>query len=82
MKITRTSILSKKTRTLDIDVTVDQMKLYQNGAHIQNAMPHLTDDEREFIMTGITPDEWDESLPVEESYDDSDDYSHLMEGGW
>jgi hypothetical protein len=27
---------------------------------VQNAMPHLSADEREFIMTGITPTEWDE----------------------
>ena len=25
---------------------------------IQEAMPHLTPDEREFIMTGITAEEW------------------------
>jgi hypothetical protein len=27
---------------------------------VQNAMPNLSADEREFIMTGITPTEWDE----------------------
>jgi hypothetical protein len=26
---------------------------------IQEAMPNLTPDEREFIKTGITNDEWD-----------------------
>ena len=31
---------------------------WQNGKSIQNAMPYLTADEREFIMTGITPEEW------------------------
>jgi hypothetical protein len=27
---------------------------------VQNAMPNLSADEREFIMSGITPTEWDE----------------------
>ena len=27
---------------------------------IQNAMPNLSADEREFLMTGITPEEWAE----------------------
>jgi hypothetical protein len=26
---------------------------------IQDAMPNLTSDEREFIVSGITKDEWD-----------------------
>ena len=29
------------------------------GALIQDAMPHLDPDQREFLMTGITPAEWD-----------------------
>jgi len=33
---------------------------------IQFALSHLTAEEREFLMTGITPDEWDEALGEEE----------------
>ena len=29
------------------------------GAHIQDAFPNLTADQREFLMTGATPEEWD-----------------------
>jgi hypothetical protein len=29
-------------------------------------MPHLTPDEREFIMTGITEEEWDELFSEDE----------------
>lgn len=36
------------------------MSDWQSGTVIQRAMPHLSADEREFIMTGITPSEWDE----------------------
>ena len=60
MKITRTSSVSGKTTTREIDVTQEQLDLYYNGTLIQKAMPHLSDDDREFIMTGITPEEWEE----------------------
>ena len=56
----RTSILSGITRTKEFDITEDQYDAWRKGALIQNVMPHLSDDEREFIMTGITKDEWDE----------------------
>ena len=36
---------------------------------IQQAMPNLTADEREFIKTGITPQEWDDMFEDEESDD-------------
>ena len=58
MKITRQSILSKKISTMDIDVSHEQIAQWEGGMLIQNAMPNLCEDEREFIMTGITPDEW------------------------
>jgi len=60
MKITRKSILSGITRTLDIPVTEDQMQAWRGGVLIQRAMPNLSDDLREFIMSGITADEWDD----------------------
>ena len=58
VKITRTSPFSGKTNTIEVDVTQAQLDAYKGGAFIQNAFPHLTADEREFIMTGITPDEF------------------------
>jgi hypothetical protein len=30
------------------------------GELIQNAMPHLSADDREFVKTGITGEEWDQ----------------------
>ena len=60
MQITRTSPISGQVNTLEIDVTPEQLAAWQAGTLIQRAMPHLTADEREFIMTGITASEWDE----------------------
>jgi hypothetical protein len=31
---------------------------YEEGTLIQNAFPFLNSDEREFLMTGLTPDEF------------------------
>lgn len=58
MTITRTSGLTGHTHTREIDVTDDQLKSWLEGDLIQDAMPHLSPDDREFIMTGITPEEW------------------------
>jgi hypothetical protein len=60
MIITRTSTLSGHTSSMDIDVTLEQVASWEQGELVQNAMPNLSADEREFIMTGITPTEWNE----------------------
>jgi hypothetical protein len=60
MLIERKSILSGKIRTKNIPITEEQMQAWQNGTLIQFAMPNLSADDREFIMTGITKEEWDE----------------------
>ena len=60
MTITRVSPFSNKKTTLEIDVTARQIASWEKGEMIQDAMPNLTVAEREFIKTGVTPDEWDE----------------------
>ena len=59
MKITRVSPFSNKKSTLEIDVTARQIASWEKGELIQDAMPNLTPADREFIKTGVTPDEWD-----------------------
>ena len=59
MLITKTSMLSGNTSSMDIDVSQDQIDLWQGGSLIQNVMPNLSVDEREFIMTGVTAEEWE-----------------------
>ena len=39
---------------------------YHQGELIQNAFPELSVSEREFIMTGMTDDEWNEQMGDEE----------------
>jgi len=59
VNITRVSMLSGVERTLDIPVTQEQLSNWNSGMLIQDVMPNLTDDQREFIISGITADEWD-----------------------
>ena len=58
MKITRTSQATGITRDMELDITDEQILKYESGESIQKAFPNLTPSEREFIMTGITEDEW------------------------
>ena len=62
MMITRTSPFTGITRTKDILVTEDQLERWQRGERIQNVMPYLSASDREFIMTGITAEEWDQAF--------------------
>jgi hypothetical protein len=59
MKITKVSMLSKLERSLELDVTAEEIKAWKAGMLIQDAMPRLNENEREFIMTGITAEEWE-----------------------
>jgi len=59
MKVTRLSPVSGVRHTMELDVTAKQIVSWEKGEMIQNVFPHLTAGEREFIKTGITPDDWD-----------------------
>ena len=73
MLITRTSLLSGREYTMDLDVTEDELERVRGGELIQNVLWRLSADEREFLLTGAGPGEWDEFM--------SDDEDDLYEGG-
>ena len=58
MEITKQCMLTGDTTSMEIDGTQDQLDAWQNGMLIQDAMPNLTAEHREFIMTGTTPEDW------------------------
>ena len=45
---------------MDLPITQAQLDAYANGAMIQDAFPNLTADQREFIKTGYTAEEWEQ----------------------
>lgn len=59
MMIIRKSPFSGQTNMMEIPVTPAQLDDWNSGTLIQNAMPNLTPEQREFIKTGITPAEWE-----------------------
>ncbi len=60
MLVTRTSPFTNNVHTLDLPVTEEQMAEFAqpNRRLVQDIFPHLNAWEREFIKTGITPEEW------------------------
>jgi len=69
-QVIRTSRLSGKTNTMIFPISPDEFEtanaLYESGALVQDAFPMLTADEREFLITGITPEEWDATFGSED----------------
>lgn len=66
---TRKSDISGKDHTMDLPITHAEYAAWASdpkAAHIQHQWPHMTDDQREFLLTGITKEEWDEIFPEDE----------------
>lgn len=67
MLISRRSQISGKIQQMEIPVTEEQIIDWQHGDKlIQNALPNLTAEQREFLITGITPEEWKATFGEEE----------------
>ena len=62
MIITRKSPFSGVESQMNIDITEEQLARLDAGELIQSVAPHLCADEREFLISGITPTEWDAFL--------------------
>jgi len=62
MLVGRKSMFTGVKSEMEIDVSEKQITLWMEGELIQNVMPNLSPDEREFLMTGITPAEWNEMV--------------------
>ena len=63
MNITKVDPFTGRLNTLDIPIEEEEYTDYlMGGVSIQRMFPHLTPDEREFIMTGITADSWAETF--------------------
>jgi hypothetical protein len=42
-----------------VTITVEGLRQYGRGAMIQNAFPELSADDREFLISGMSPEGWD-----------------------
>lgn len=63
MIVTRRSMMTGKYHEMELEVTNhDLFRWKHEHLLVQDVFPHLNDDEREFLMTGITPEEWGEAF--------------------
>ena len=53
-------MLTGKMNTFDLPVTQEQIDKWKAGLPIQDAMPQLNVSQREFMITGITDEIWNE----------------------
>jgi hypothetical protein len=66
MNVTRKSVLTGKTRTRNIPVKKEDLAMYEAGYTSMNeTMGYLSPQDKEFIMVGITPNEWSNAFSPE-----------------
>lgn len=65
-EVSRSSPLTRGVVTRTLPLTVEQILKWEQGALIQNAMPHLTADQREFLLTGMSDNDWNENFADDE----------------
>ena len=46
--------LTGKHNEMDLDVTEEQIRRFENGEFVQNVFPYLNPTEREFLITGMS----------------------------
>lgn len=62
MLIVKKSNISGVIHKMEIDITEEKYWQFQQGSLglIQDVFPHLTKGEREFLISGIHPIEWEQ----------------------
>jgi hypothetical protein len=60
MLVTKQSPSSGKMNSMELPITEAQLKAHQNGELVQNVFPTLSREEREFLVSGISPKEWND----------------------
>tara|TARA_B110001454_G_C12553087_1_gene364438 strand:- start:226 stop:441 length:216 start_codon:yes stop_codon:yes gene_type:complete len=69
INLERKSPRTGKVNSMDLITTKKALDEYYGGTsarYVQDIFPNLTSDEREFIMTGYTPEDWDELFGEED----------------
>ena len=57
MRISRISSISKKTNSMDINMSCDDLARISDGESMMKIVPNLTLAECEFLYSGCTPNE-------------------------
>ena len=60
MLVTKQSPNSGKMTSMELPITEAQLMAHRNGELVQNVVPTLSVEEREFLVSGISPKEWND----------------------
>lgn len=66
IKISRVHPATGELNYMTLNMTEEEYRSWLSGNLIQYACPRLTADDREFLMTGLLPTEYDAIFPEEE----------------
>ena len=68
IQVTRQSIITRKMNTMELPISQEHLDIYDTVGDIlvQDAFPNLDKEQREFLISGITPDEWNNTFGEEE----------------
>lgn len=58
MQVTKRSAITGDLHTQEIAITPEQWDRWKGGELLQNVCPHLDNDDREFLISGATKEEW------------------------
>ena len=78
MLVVRKSMFTGEVHSMELPITPQQLERWERGSeYIQDVFPGLTADQREFIKTGVTKEEWDNTFGnmdrTEEDYEDGNE---------
>ena len=67
IEVIRLSPFTGRINVMRVRVEQAGIDAYNRGERVQDAFPGLTPDEREFILTGTTPEDWEATYGNRES---------------
>jgi len=62
MIIAKCSTITGLAHFAELAITKEQVTAFSNGTKVQHAFPNLSMEEREFLLSGIVPEEWNEAF--------------------
>jgi len=64
IQVTRQSAITRKINTMELPITQEHLDMYETVGDIliQDAFPNLNAEQREFLLSGITPQEWNDTF--------------------
>lgn len=78
MLIKRISLLTGNENTRDIPITIQQFLLLNDDKPVGNVCNNLSPEDREFLITGITQQEWEDKLGGPINYHDNGEIAGIL----